>query len=357
MRTVRFEETDRVPCYDILENDSIIEHYARRPLMPEHGRRVKALAIGRVLDMTRMPDGPRLPGHHRREDGFVIKQERWTSWIVERPFHDVAGLRSWVKERIRQTEALARDRAYGNQVHREVRALQAAFAEGDPTARNDPTVLVLESGVGLTEMYHLAGMELFSYLLADDPGLVETWLEARLRAELRRVATIADPDLIPIVLTYDDLAYKNGVLFSPIWLRRVWFPRLKRLVEAWHTRDTLCLFHSDGHLWSIMDDLVAAGIDGLNPLEVLAGMSVKAVRRRYPQLFLAGGIDVSQLLPYGRPDEVRAVCQQTIEDAGGVGYFLGSTTELHWGVKLENAIAMFEVAHGGPIDHQGGNNC
>lgn len=347
MRTTRFEETDRVPCYDILENDAVIEYYAGEALTPENGRRVKGRAIGRVLDMTRMPYGPWAPRRYCRDDGMVIQQERWTSWIVERPFDDVSSLKRWVEGRIRRlTAAPVRGRAYGDQVRREVRALQDIFAEGDPTGRDDPTVLVLESGVGLTEMYHAAGMELFSYLLADDPGLVEAWLEARLQAELRRVAAIADPELIPIALTYDDLAYKTGLLFSPRWLRRVWVPRLRRLVEAWHARDTLCLFHSDGNLWAIMDDLVAAGIDGLNPLEVLADMSVKDVRERYPELFLTGGIDVSQLLPYGEPDEVRAVCRQTIEDAGGVGYFLGSTTELHWDVRLENAIAMFATAHG-----------
>jgi hypothetical protein len=42
-----------------------------------------------------------------------------------------------------------------------------------------------------------------------------------------------------------------------------------------------------------MDDLVSAGIDGLNPLEVLATMTVKEVRGRYPRLSLTGGIEVS----------------------------------------------------------------
>ena len=46
-------------------------------------------------------------------------------------------------------------------------------------------------------------------------------LDARNRAELRRVAAIADPDLVPIVLTYDDIAYKTGTIFSPKWLRRL----------------------------------------------------------------------------------------------------------------------------------------
>jgi hypothetical protein len=346
MRTVRFEETDRVPCYDILENDAVIEHYAGESLTPANARRVKGFAIGRVLDMTRMPYGPLVPRTYRRDDGLLIQQERWTSWIIERPFHDVPSLKAWIADQIRQLNATVPDRVFGERMHAEIRDLQAQFARGDPTGRDDPTVLIQESGVGLTEMYWAAGMELFSYLMADDPGLIEEWLEARLRAELRRVAVIADPDLIPMALTYDDIAYKNGLLFSPRWLRKLWVPRLKRLNDAWHARATLCLFHSDGNLWSILDDLVAAGIDGLNPLEVLAGMSVKKVREAYPHLFLTGGIDVSQLLPFGSPEEVRAVCRQTIADAGGVGYFLGSTTELHWDVKLDNAIAMFETALG-----------
>ncbi len=229
-------------------------------------------------------------------------------------------------------------------MHGSIRQHLKCFAAGDPTGRGDPTVLVLESGVGLTEMYWWTGLEKFCYLLADDAALVEEWLEARLQAELRRVEAIADPELIPVVLTYDDIAYKTSTIFSPAWLRRHWVPRLKRLVEAWHARDTVCIFHSDGNLWPVLDDLVAAGIDGLNPLEIMAGMEVKRVRQRYPNLFLTGGIDVSRLLVTGSPEEVRAACQQAIIDSGGVGYFMGSSTELHWDVRLENAVAMFETA-------------
>ncbi|MBI4556355.1 MAG: hypothetical protein HY706_02115 [Candidatus Hydrogenedentes bacterium] len=186
-------------------------------------------------------------------------------------------------------------------------------------------------------------MSLFTELMFEQPDLVEEWLDARNRMEIRRVSAIADPALIPVVLTYDDIAYKNNLIFSTDWLRQYWVPRLKRLNAAWHTRDTYCLFHSDGNLWPILDDLVAADIDGLNPLEVLAGMTVRTVRERYPKLFLTGGIDVSQLLTYGTPQDIRATCRQAIADTRGRGYFLGSSTELHWDVPLENARAMYET--------------
>ena len=344
LRTAHFEETDRVPVYDILQNDALIERYAGEPVTPANGYRVKGLAIGRTLDMTRMPEGPAEPEVRREADGTVWQVERWTAWIIQRPFTTTEESITWVKREIERADAITYDRATGESFHTWMDECAAYWAAGDPTGGGDPPVQVIESGVGLTEIYHSLGWEHFADLMMDEPGLLEVFLEARCQAELRRVAAIADPRRIPIALTYDDIAYKISTLFSPKWLRRLWTPRLKRLVEAWHARGSLCLFHSDGNLWPILDDLVAAGIDGLNPLEVLAGMTVKEVRQRYPRLFLTGGIDVSQLLPFGTPDEVRQVCRQTIADAGGVGYFIGSTTELHWGVKPENAMAMFETA-------------
>ena len=72
MRTIRFQETDRVPLYDIIDNDAIIEHYAGQSLTVENGAWVKGLAIGRVLDMTRMPYGPNEPGEIHTENGMLI---------------------------------------------------------------------------------------------------------------------------------------------------------------------------------------------------------------------------------------------------------------------------------------------
>jgi uroporphyrinogen decarboxylase len=344
LRTIRFEETDRVPVYDLLQNDPVIEHYSGETSTPENGLRLKAIAIAKTMDMTRSIGGPNHPTEVLAANGIRTRRERWTSWIIERPWNDMPGLVEWIRDEIGRIEAQVFDRAYADNFHKVIRDWLDLSAAADPTGRGDPTVLIIESGAGLTEMYWATGIQTFSYLMADYPDLVEEWLDARNRAELRRVAAIADPRLFPIALTYDDIAYKTAPIFSPKWLRRYWFPRLKKLNDAWHERDTCCLFHSDGNLFPVLDDLVVAGIDGLNPLEVLAGMSVGKVRQKHPSLFLTGGIDVSQLLSFGTPDEVRAACRQAIAEADGRGYFLGSTTELHWDVKLENAIAMFETA-------------
>ena len=88
-----------------------------------------------------------------------------------------------------------------------------------------------------------------------------------------------------------------------------------------------------------MDGLVEAGIDGLNPIEVLAGMDVADLHRRYPDLFMTGAIDVSQLLPMGTPQQVyEAVCRAI--DAAEGRIMIGSSTELNNKVPLENYLAL-----------------
>lgn len=181
------------------------------------------------------------------------------------------------------------------------------------------------------------------------PALVSEWLEALNWAEIQRVHEEADPRLSPVALVYADIADKNKPLFSPAFLRREFFPRLRSLVAAWHAHGIKVIFHSDGNLWPVLDDFRASGIDGLNPLEPLSGMSVEAVAPACPNWILMGGIDATQLLPFGSEDQVRAAVRRAIAGAGGCGrLWLGSSTEIHPAVKVENALAMWDE-----IEHRG----
>ncbi|SHF23540.1 Uroporphyrinogen-III decarboxylase [Caldanaerobius fijiensis DSM 17918] len=338
LRTINFQETDRIPVYDIIDNDNIREYIGGEKITEENAWRLEYAAIRELLDMTRMIVVPNFhPGYSANEDGFVYYNDRYTSWIEKRPFDDVEGLKKWVEKDIDRKNRWQPDEAYVKS-YRE-RIIKHMRGIGDDT------VIVVESDVGLDYARSMAGIELFSYLMADEPDLVSEWLEALNQAEIRRAKAIADPELVPIVLTYTDLAYKSGPIFPPAFLKKEFFPRLKRLNDTYHDAGVKCLFHSDGNLMPIMDDLVDAGIDGINPMETVAGMSIKEVRQRYgDKLFITGGIDVSQLMAFGTVEEVREACINAIEEAGGVGYFLGSTTELHPNIPAENIMAMVEVA-------------
>jgi uroporphyrinogen decarboxylase len=67
------------------------------------------------------------------------------------------------------------------------------------------------------------------------------------------------------------------------------------------------LLHSDGNIESILDMLLDAGIQGLNPIEPKAGMDVVKLRQKYGRrLALLGGLDNAHILPTGAWDELEA---------------------------------------------------
>lgn len=336
--TLNLQETDRVPVYDLLYNDAVIEYFTGKiPEPGEEGLRITCKAISEMLDMTRGVTGPSDPKTYRRDDGFIIRQERWTSWIVEKPFKDEEGAIEWIKssiKHIREKDVREHARSYLSYFKKVLEYV------------GDTVILYAQTGTGLDELRHALGIELFSYLSLDMPDLILEYLDAYTDFQVRFIHEIARENLSPCALTYGDIGIKEKLLHSPQWLRREFFPRLKRLNSAWHEHNVKCLFHSDGYIMEVMQDLVDTGIDGVNPIETVAGMDLKEVKRLYGnRLFIAGGIDVSQLLSNGTVAEVKEVCREAIE-VGYPGYFIGSTTELDNGAKLENVLAMLEIVWG-----------
>ena len=337
LRALEFREVDRVPLYDIVDSNALREHFGGGRITEENAWRQEYAAVRALCDATRMLCVPEYHPHRSEdEDGFVRCHDVETTWIEKRPFSDVDGYRAWALRDIERARRWWPDAAYVAEYHAGIRRHREGLG--------DDTVVLVESDCGLEEPRDKGGLELFTYLCQDEPELVREWITVLNEKEIRRAKAIADPEIAPVMLVYTDIACKSGPLHSPDWLRREFFPLVRRLVEVYHERGVKCVYHSDGNLNPVMEDLVATGIDGINPLEKLAGMSITDVRARFPRLAIAGGIDVSQLLTLGTPFEVREECGKAIEATKGVGYLMGSTTELLPGVKVENVLAMRECA-------------
>ena len=340
------QETDRVPLYDLMVNDDCIEYFTGvYPPYGEEGAKLQAQAVDRMLDMARsVGASPSPPPVGFTDDPVLLEWARFGS-LTHRlnPIRSYESAIEWVKNQIQSLSKWKED----------VNLQQAAegnrkFFEKLYSWMNEDHVVccLRQSGVGLDDIRGTIGLEYFSYIDADDPGLISEYLELCTEREVAIIHAISDPKISPFALTYGDIAMKAKLLHSPEWLRREFFPRLKRINDAYHDHDIRCLFHSDGYIMEIMPDLIETGIDGVNPIEIVSGMDVGEVYRLYgDKIFLTGGIDMSQLLSNGTPDQVREVCQNTIKEASS-GYFMGSTTEIDNSSRLENVLAMMEVSWG-----------
>lgn len=351
IRTLNLKEVDRVPIYDLLRCDRAFEYFSGEKIAPyvkekniERLNEIAGKAVNKLLDMTRsFGFGPLEEKKYTDEFGFVLHDSPYekTTWIEKRPFNDEEGGIEFIKKLIKfyndQIKEIKGNRkAYREKYHSNFLKIQSYIG--------DVINLLTEQGTGLDLLRHYLGFELFTYIYADKPDVISEFFDVYTNLQVQIAHTIADKNLSPCVLTYGDIACKNRLLHSPDFLRKEFFPRLKRIQDTWHNYEIKCLFHSDGNVMEIIDDLIETGIDGINPVEIVSGMDIKKIKEKYGnKIFITGGIDMSQLLSLKTPEEVREVCIETIKICYP-GYFIGSTTEIDNSVKLENVIAMYEVA-------------
>jgi hypothetical protein len=210
----------------------------------------------------------------------------------------------------------------------------------------ETVIIDTSSAVGLCACWSRVGLALFSYLYAEDPEVLSEFLEAYVTREIRRVHAIADPTLSPVILIADDFATKQGPLFSPTFLRREHFSRLRRLTQAWHCHGLKVLYHSDGNWKSVIPDLVDCGVDGFYCLEPALGMDVVELKNTWPQHVWAGGVDGVDLMERGAPEEVAQEVRRHIVETNALqtgGMFVGSSSEINPPIKPENYRAMVEA--------------
>ncbi len=188
----------------------------------------------------------------------------------------------------------------------------------------------------------------FAELLVDfveDPELVHgiTELVSDFYCTLARRAIEAGADAISLG---DDWAGTSGPFMSPAHFREFVLPYFKRSVQTCKDAGAYVIKHCDGMLWPLMDMVVEAGIDAINPIQPDAGMDIGEMKRRYgDRVCLAGNIDCGYVLSTGPVEEVVQEVKQAIRKAGpGGGYIVMSSNSIHSSVKPENYKAMVEAA-------------
>ena len=333
---------DRAPLYDLLRNDAVISHFAGRRLTVENGPEVVFKAYEPAIDATRpLVRTPNEEHTVTLGDGRQDKYYRWTIWNEPVKYPDSKAYQSAKRSYLESFDA-----AWNEQKQQEM-AKQLASIADHKQRLGEVFFFPATTGVELMHIYHEVGLEDFSYYLVDCPDVITELLECNTLSAISWIEHLPQEHQIEAVFLGDDIAFGSGLFFQPRWFAKHYLPRLARVISAYHARKIKVLFHSDGNLNPILDGLVEAGIDGLNPIEVLAGMDVAAVHRTFPNLFLAGGVDVSQLLPFGKPQEIKDTVRRIIDAAQG-RIMIGSTSELLDYVPLENFLAMRQAVLDNP---------
>lgn len=155
-------------------------------------------------------------------------------------------------------------------------------------------------------------------------------------------------DIVDGVSIADDMGIQTQAFMSREMYRSMVMKHHAREIEAIrrHTRAKV-IMHSDGAIYDLIPDLIEAGVQVINPVQVNAqGMDSKNLKREFGRdLCFWGAIDTQVVLPYGSPADVAAEVRRRVEDLGrGGGYVVASVHCIQAEVPPENVVAMFETA-------------
>ncbi|MCR4414936.1 MAG: hypothetical protein NUV77_21160 [Thermoguttaceae bacterium] len=154
---------------------------------------------------------------------------------------------------------------------------------------------------------------------------------------------------IDLYLLISDLGGQTGPLISVTMFRRFVAPYLKEMIDTIHGLGGRVLYHSCGAIGPFIPELIALGIDILDPIQPVGPqMQPERLKAEFgDRLVFHGGIDMQHLLPRGSADEVRAEVRRYCRTLGrGGGYILGPAHLFQPDVPPENILAVYHEVIG-----------
>ena len=186
--------------------------------------------------------------------------------------------------------------------------------------------------------------------LVVDQANVERLLDALLELHFdtldKTIAAVGDK--VDVIRFGDDLGMDSGPLMSPETYRAIFKPRLAALNAHVHARSSLKTFlHSCGSIHRLLPDLIEAGVDIINPVQISAhDMEPAKLKADFGAdvTFWGGGADTRRVLPRGTPQEVKDHVRRNIEAfAPGGGFVFATAHNMLPDVPPENIVAMYEA--------------
>lgn len=231
-------------------------------------------------------------------------------------------------------------------------------------ASTDRAIVGLFGGNLLEAGQFLYRNDNFFVLLAADPARAEAFLDRLVQLHLANLERFlgAVGNSIDIVLFGDDLGMQTGPQISPDMYRRFFkrrhaamWKRAKELAPAGRGGEAArppvrVMLHCCGGVRELLPDLIEAGLDAINPVQIsCSGMEPAGLKRDFGKdlVFWGGGCDTREVLPHGTPAQVRDHVRRQVEILSRDGGFVFQQVHnIQADVPAANIAAMFDAVRG-----------
>jgi hypothetical protein len=163
---------------------------------------------------------------------------------------------------------------------------------------------------------------------------------------MARVELVKQKKLPPFFFTGQDICGGQGPMVSPKTLSSIYFPNLHHALEPLVEIGAEIIWHSDGYIIPIVDELIASGVSGFQGFQEETGFDIREIAARRVRSgrkpILLAGLSVDKTLPYGDVADVKREVERLIGTVGsGGGLAIGTANTAGPDCPNENLEALY----------------
>jgi uroporphyrinogen-III decarboxylase len=188
------------------------------------------------------------------------------------------------------------------------------------------------------------GMENLLVDMSEHPDYCAALFDRIVEADLLMLEMMLSADIDGVLLGCD-WGSQQALLMGPAHWQHYIGPRHTRLFARIRAAGKVAFLHSCGCIEAVLPEVVAMGVQVLNPVQPEC-MDIARLKAEYgDQLTFWGGISTQQTLPLGSPAEVRQTVRSVAQLLGaGGGYILAPAQAIQDDVPLANCLALIDEA-------------
>ena len=221
-------------------------------------------------------------------------------------------------------------------------------AKGDIETYKKDYFIIGDVELTMFEMaWHMVGMEKFMVDMASQEEYIEMLLDKTMEFSIGIAKQLAGLGVDGLWFG-DDFGEQNGMMISPRMWRAIYKPRFAQVFQEARRAnpDVLIMYHCDGAISPILDDLIEIGMDVFNPVQPnVPGHEAQDLKGKFgDRLSFWGAIDQQVLLPRGTAEEIEADVAEKIRILGaGGGYMCSPAHILQADTSMENVEAFLSA--------------
>jgi len=340
-------ESDRVPISDFFWG-GFLERWKRELALPAD------TDIYRHYDLDWIVTIPNMDPHVKeftvlsQSDEEVVVRTGFEA-VIRKKFADpMPDYLSFETDSLEKMEAFAFDDPWDDRRFFSAGDNQVAGV-GDGFARNSPAWVETVKGLypefpvygsiceGHEELWRIIGSENVMLWIGLYPDELGRFIErlGRFVIELTRAQIRAAGGLLDGMVIWGDVAYVNGMLFSPDFWRTHFKPIVREQIRLCHEAGLPVIYHGCGNASAIYEDFIEMGLDSYNPLEAKAGLDVVDLRRRFGhRMGFCGNMD-ARAWALAPMEELRRLVLTKLNAAKGGGLIFQSDHSVPSNVSAE----------------------